>query len=80
MSAETARELLKQEVEQLPDDLAEQVLDFVLFVQERQKETAFLWQQVGETEDYRRQHPEDVITTTAEEWERNTSHLSDEQP
>ncbi len=69
MSGQTARELLKHQVEELPDDLAEQVLDFVVFLRERRKEEEFLWQQVEETQAYRRQHPEDVITTTAEEWQ-----------
>jgi hypothetical protein len=80
MTAQNVRELLKHEVELLADDLAEEVLDFVLFVRARRKEEEFLWQQVEETRAYRQQHSQEVVTVTAEEWERATSQFTDDLP
>jgi hypothetical protein len=54
------------------------VLDFVLFVKARHNEEAFLWQQVEATDDRRHQHPEEVQTVTAAEWDALTAELESE--
>jgi len=48
---------------------------FLAVLEEAENEEAFLWNQVEETYAYRRQHPEDVITATAEEWLADTVRL-----
>jgi hypothetical protein len=78
MNALTMREMLKQEIDSLPDPLAEEVFDFVLFVKAQHAEEAFLWQQVEETQAYRQQHPQEVMTVTPAEWEERSSYLEDE--
>ncbi|MEW6716787.1 MAG: hypothetical protein AB1345_04695 [Chloroflexota bacterium] len=75
MTALNIREMLLREVKRLPESLAEEVFDFVLFVKERHAEEAFLWQQVQETQSYRQKNPQDVISATAEEWDEATRHL-----
>ncbi len=78
MAAIMAREQLRHEVDGLPEPIAEQVLDFVMFVKARHAEETFLWQQVEATRAYRRRHPEEVMTVTAEEWGAMTAHLENE--
>jgi hypothetical protein len=75
MQTDTVRTMLKQEIDTLPDTLAESVYDFVLFIKARHSEEIALWQEVEATQAYREQHPEDVQTVTAEEWEQATAHL-----
>ncbi len=75
MNIQTARELLQNEIDTLPEALAREVFDFVLFMKARYAEETFLWEQVEETQRYRQQHPQDVMTTTPEEWEALTTHL-----
>ncbi|MFL5803231.1 MAG: hypothetical protein ACJ8CR_16020 [Roseiflexaceae bacterium] len=70
MQPQSIHQLLKHEIDTLPDPLAESVFDFVLFLKERHSEELFLWQQVEETNAYRQQHPEDVQTVIGEEWEQ----------
>ena len=60
--------LLQQEIQTLSDDLVVEVLDFVQFLKSRRDEQAFLWEQVEATRAFRRRHPEDVVTITADEW------------
>jgi hypothetical protein len=50
----------------------------LLFVKARRAEENFLWQQVKETQSYRRRHPDQVGTVTAEEWDKLSAHLDDE--
>jgi len=69
------REKLQQEVASLSDALAEEVFDFVLFVKARRVEEAFLWEQAQAAEAYRRAHPDEVVTATADEWEATTEAL-----
>ncbi len=69
MGSQTVHEMLQSEIESLPESLVGEVLDFVLFAKSRRQEEAFLWEQVEETRAYREQHPEDVITVSAEEWD-----------
>jgi hypothetical protein len=64
----TVQRLLQQEIQTLPDELTTEVLDFVQFLKTRRMEDRFLWQQVEETHAYREQHPEEVLTMTAEEF------------
>ena len=64
----TVQRLLQQEIQTLPDELTTEVLDFVQFLKTRRMEDRFLWQQVEETYAYREQHPEEVLTMTAEEF------------
>jgi hypothetical protein len=75
MVALMTRELLRNEVEVLPEPIAAEVLDFVFFVKARHAEDAFLWQQVEVARDRRRAHPEEVVTVTAAEWDAMTSVL-----
>lgn len=75
MQTPTIQEVLKHEIDALPDTLAESVLDFVLFIKSRHRQEIFLWQQVEAAQAYRQQHPEKVQTVTSEEWERLTAHL-----
>jgi hypothetical protein len=81
----TVHEQIKHEVDALPAELAREVLDFTLFVKarytdadEQRIEEEFLWQKVLEAREYRRQHPEDVMTVTAEEWETLSAELEAE--
>jgi hypothetical protein len=78
MAALMARDLLKHEIETLPEPMAAEVLDFVLFVKARHNEERYLWQQVEAAHDRRRQHPEEVLTATAEEWDALTAELEGE--
>ncbi|NJN96331.1 MAG: hypothetical protein HC875_20550 [Anaerolineales bacterium] len=78
MSTQTIHKVLQQEIEALSPALIEEVLDFVLFVKARRAEENFLWQQIEETQQYRRQHPDEVMTVTAEEWDKLSIHLDDE--
>jgi hypothetical protein len=78
MAVLTVRERLRCEVEALPEQMAAEVLDFVLFVKARHNEEAFLWQQVEATDDRRHQHPEEVQTVTAAEWDALTAELESE--
>ena len=78
MAALMIRERLKYEVEALPEQMAAEVLDFVLFVKARHNEETFLWQQVEATDDRRHQHPEEVQTITAAEWDALTAELGSE--
>ena len=75
MNTLNAREMLLQEIKLLPEELAEEVFDFVLFVKNQHAEDAFLWQQVNETRAYRQKNPQEIITATATEWEEATRHL-----
>ena len=78
MSIQSVREMLQEEITSLPEHLAEEVLDFVLFVKSKREENEFLWQQVEEARAYRAQNPHDVKTVTAEEWDALTAQLDDE--
>jgi hypothetical protein len=73
MSTLTVYELLENEIKTLPESLAEEVFDFILFTKARRTEEAFLWKQVKETRAYRAQHPEDVTTVKSEDGTRITS-------
>ncbi len=66
------RELLQQEIASLPETLTEEVFDFVLFVKARRAEESFLWEQVEAARAYRRDHPDEVVTASADEWEATT--------
>lgn len=77
MAAVSTRELLLQEIRTLPDALSEEVFDFLLFIKARHAEESLLWQKVEEAQAYRRQHPEEVVTVTAEEWDQVTAHLGE---
>lgn len=78
MTVLMARELLKHEIELMPELLAAEVLDFVLFVKARRAEETYLWQQVEATQVRRGQRPEEVHTVTAAEWDELTADLEDE--
>lgn len=75
MTTSTLHEILKREVDLLPDALAEEVLDFIMFVKEQRLEGTFLWRQVQETQAYRKQNPEDVSVVTTDQWDEATRHL-----
>jgi len=78
MAVLMVRERLKYEVEALPEQMAAEVLDFLLFVKARHNEDAHLWRQVEAAHDRRLQHPEDVLTVTAAEWDALTAELESE--
>ena len=78
MGNQTTLEMLQDEIESLSEALAEEVLDFVLFMKARRAEEEFLWQRVEESRAYRQEHPEDVKTVTADEWDALTAHLDSE--
>ncbi len=78
MTVLMTRELLKHEIELMPELLAAEVLDFVLFVKARRAEESYLWQEVEVTRVRRGQHPEEVHTVTAAEWDELTADLEDE--
>ncbi len=78
MSSQTVRDILQNEICSLPESLAGEVLDFVLFMKARHVEESFLWQQVEETRALRRQHPDDVQTVTPDEWDGLAAQLDDE--
>ena len=73
----TVQRLLQQEIRTLPEELTAEVLDFVQFLKARRVEERFLWQQVEETYAYREQHPEEVLTMTAEEFLALTTDADD---
>jgi hypothetical protein len=77
-SRRTARDALRDEIADLSEPLAQEALDFVLFVKNRHAEEQFLWSKVEETQKDWREHPEEVMTVTAEELDRLTAHLEDE--
>ena len=72
MKSLTVQELIQVEIAQLPEKLAREALDFIMYLRERQSEEDFLWEQVEAAQAYQRAHPEDVIIATAEEWEAAT--------
>jgi hypothetical protein len=78
ISSRTVQETLRDEIADLPEPLAQEALDFVLFVKSRHAEEKFLWSQVEETEKHRREHPEEVMTVTADEFDRLTADREDE--
>jgi hypothetical protein len=69
----TIQELIQFETARLPEKLAREVLDFVMYLRERQSEEDFLREQVEIAQAYRRAHPDEVVTMTAEEWEAATA-------
>ena len=79
MSVQPLQDVIKHEIDELPDDLAEEVFDFVLFVKARRAEEEFLWRQAEETLAYRREHPQEVMTATSAEWEETTAHVEPEK-
>ncbi len=75
MTTLSVHEMLKREVDLLPETLAEEVIDSVLFVKEQRAGAMFLWQQVRETQAYWQHNPQGVIIAAADEWEEATRHL-----
>lgn len=73
MKSMTVQEMIQLEIAQLPEKLAREALDFIMYLRERQSEEDFLWKQVEAAEAYQRAHPEDIIIATAEEWEAATA-------
>ena len=71
MSVLTMQERLQREVSTLPEDLAREVFDFLVYVRDQQTEDDFWREQIEAAEAYRHDHPEDVMIMTAEEWEAN---------
>lgn len=67
------RTALQQAIDHLPASMITDVLDFIQFASTKQPtEEAFLWQNVEAAHAYDELHPDEVITTTAEEWEMLT--------
>jgi hypothetical protein len=78
MTPSAVHEALKREIEHLPESVAREALDFVLFMKARQEEETFLWQQVEEAQAHRQRHPDEIVTATAEEWDKATAHFDEE--
>lgn len=78
MSPPTIHDALRHEIDALPARLAEEVLDFILFVKSRHAEEVYLWQQIETTYAYRTQHPETVTTVTVQEWQEAMAYLDSE--
>ena len=72
MNSPSLRDQLRSEIDALPDALAEEVIDFIIFVKDRHAEDAYLWQQVEAAQAHRDRHPEDVRTVTVDELEALT--------
>lgn len=79
MRASDIREALTHEVASLPDALAQEALDFILFVKARHAEEQHLWAEVERTRAHRAEHPEEVVVATADEFDAATAHF-DEKP
>jgi len=75
----TVQEALREEIAELPEPLAQEALDFILFMKSRRAEDQFLWSQVEETRRHRADHPEEVMTVSADEWDRLTADEGDER-
>jgi hypothetical protein len=73
MSALSSREFLQREIAALPEDLLREAFDFIMYLRERQSEENFLKEQVEIALAYRRAHPDEVMTVTADEWEAATA-------
>ena len=73
MKSMTVQELIQFEITQLPEKLAREALDFVMYLRERQSEEDFLKEQIEIAQAYRRAHPDEVVTMTADEWETATA-------
>ena len=75
MTITTKRETLKRDLDRWPDELVEDVFDFVQFVTgDQQAEDVFLWHKIEESRTYDQQHPEEVITMTAEAWDKMSQY------
>ncbi|MBX0327507.1 hypothetical protein K2Z83_07420 [Oscillochloris sp. ZM17-4] len=77
MTSQRAQDLLRQEIDDLSESIAQEVLDFVLFVKARRAEEAFLWEQVESAQRHRQAHPDEVQTVDAATWDQLTAHLDD---
>ncbi len=78
MSNRTVQQTLQDEIAGLPEPLAQEALDFILFVKARHADEKFLWAQVEETQRHRKDHPDEVMTATADEWDRLTAGDKDD--
>jgi hypothetical protein len=74
MSPRSARETLKVEIDSLPEELAEEVLDFIGFMRQRRDEESFLCHEARAAEERMAASPDDVQTLTRAEWEALTDH------
>jgi hypothetical protein len=75
MTQQRAQDLLRQEIDDLSESIAQEVLDFILFVKARRAEEAFLWRQVEAAQLHRQGHPDEVKTVDADTWDQLTAHL-----
>jgi len=69
MTVPSIRQQLRDEVEALPEALAAEVVDFILFLRDRHAEETYLWQKVEATHAHRQRHPDDVHTVNVDELE-----------
>ncbi|MEI6778671.1 MAG: hypothetical protein WCK70_17360 [Chloroflexales bacterium] len=75
MAEQRTQDLLRREIDNLSESVAQEVLDFVLFVKARRAEEAFLWGQAEAAQRYRTAHPHEVQTVDADTWDQLTAHL-----
>ncbi|WP_129630573.1 hypothetical protein [Candidatus Oscillochloris fontis] len=71
--------MLKQEIDDLNESDAQEVLDFLLFIKARRAEEAFLWQQVEEVQHRRQADPGAVQTVDVATWDLLTAHLDEQE-
>lgn len=69
MSEPTLHEMLRLEIESLPEALAAEVIDFIVFLKTRHGEDVELWGEVVAAHDRRQSTPTDVRTVALDEWE-----------
>lgn len=69
MNEPTVLDMLRSEIELLPDDLAAEVIDFILFLKARHGEDVELWRAVEAAHSRREADPADVRTVTLDEWD-----------
>ena len=66
---------IRTEVAGMPATLLRSVYDYVLFLKSERAEEAYLWQKAQESEAYLREHPDEVTTMTAQDFDKLISSI-----
>jgi len=74
----TLQQTIFEEIQVLPENLLEELLDFIRFLRSPKDEDAFAVEQIQATSDYRNKNEDSVITVTAEEFLQDTEELTPE--
>ena len=67
-----------EEIQVLPENLLEELLDFIRFLNSSKDEDAFAVEQIQATHDYRANNEDSVVTVTAEEFLQDTEEITPE--